>query len=65
MESKTARLLNTENGTEISKKSHAEFLFEYQKSILLTLSEQGVINAVQCQQCLERLVKEQIPSVHS
>lgn len=55
MENKTARLLNTENEAEINNKSHADFLFEYQKSILLALAEQGVINVVQCQQCIEKL----------
>ncbi|WMJ22948.1 hypothetical protein RBG61_13290 [Paludicola sp. MB14-C6] len=47
--------IDVENDMEVNRKSQAEFLFEYQKSVLLNLSEQGVINDIQCQQCIEKL----------
>lgn len=55
MNKKTARLVEVENQVEINKASQAKFLFHYQKAILLTLSEQGVINGLQCQQCIDKL----------
>ena len=52
---RTARLVGVENQVEINKGSQAEFLFQYQKAVLLTLSEQGVIDEIQCQQCIDKL----------
>lgn len=49
------KLVAVENNVEINRKSQVEFLFEYQKSVLITLSEQGVLNDMQCQQCIEKL----------
>lgn len=58
MDEKAIRLISVENAVSIDKNSQEEFFFEFQKSILLTLSEQGVMNATQCRQCTERLAKQ-------
>ena len=36
-----------------------EFLFAYQRAVLLTLQRQGFLNEVQCRNCVQKL-KEQI-----
>ena len=58
MDDKITRLIGIENEIKIDKNSNAEFLFEYQKAVLLTLLEQGVINDIQCQQCFNKLAKQ-------
>ncbi len=58
MDNKVARLVKIENQVEINKDSQAEFIFHYQKSILLTLSEQGIIDEIQCQRCIDKLTKQ-------
>ncbi|MDD4493232.1 MAG: hypothetical protein PHV32_02605 [Eubacteriales bacterium] len=66
MDNKTVRLVEIENQVDINKDSQAEFLFQYQKAILLTLSEQGIINKIQCQQCIDKLIeqlKKTIPKI--
>ena len=55
MDNKVARLVGIENQVDIKKDSQAEFLFQYQKAVLLTLSEQGIIDEMQCQQCIDKL----------
>lgn len=55
MDNKVARLVEIENQVEINMDSQAEFLFQYQKSVLLALSEQGIIDEIQCQQCIDKL----------
>jgi hypothetical protein len=61
MEKKDARLVGIENQVDINKDSQAEFLFQYQKVVLLTLSEQGIIDEIQCQRCIDKLTE----SAHS
>jgi len=58
MEEKIIKLIRKENEANINNKNYCDFVFEFQKSILLNLSEQGVINDIQCQICIEKLVKE-------
>ena len=58
MDNMINRLIGIENKVKIDKNSNAEFLFEYQKAVLLTLLEQGVINDIQCLQCIEKLTKQ-------
>ena len=56
MDSKVARFVGIEN--QINKDSQTEFLFQYQKAVLLTLSEQGIIDEIQCQQCIDKLTAQ-------
>lgn len=58
MEKKVIRLVGIENQIDISKDSQAEFLFQYQKAVLLTLSEQGMIDEMQCQRCIDKLTEQ-------
>lgn len=58
MDNKAARLVGIENQVEIKKDSQAEFLFQYQKAVLLTLSEQGIIDEIQCQRCIDKLTAQ-------
>ena len=44
-----ARLLDIENDREITKETDSQFLFEYQRAILLTLRDRGVLNETQYQ----------------
>lgn len=62
MENKITRLIGIENQVEINKDSQAEFLFQYQKAVLLALSDQGIIDEVQCQQCIGKLTRQFISS---
>ena len=55
IDNKAVRLVGIENQVDINKDSQAEFLFQYQKAVLLTLSEQGIIDEMQCQQCIDKL----------
>ena len=58
MDNKVARLVGIENQVEINIDSQAEFLFQYQKAVLLTLSEQGIIDEIQCRKCIDKLIKQ-------
>jgi hypothetical protein len=58
MDNINTRIIGVENEVKIDKSSNAEFLFEYQKAVLLTLLEQGIINDIQCQQCIEKLTNQ-------
>ena len=58
MDNKVARLVGIENQIDISKDSQAEFLFQYQKAVLLTLSGQGIIDEMQCQKCIDKLTEQ-------
>ncbi len=58
MDNKTARLVGIENLVDINKDSQAEFLFQYQKAVLLTLLEQKIINEIQCRQCIDKLTEQ-------
>ena len=58
MDNKVVRLDEVENQVDINMDSQAEFLFQYQKAVLLTLSEQGIIDEIQCQQCIDKLTKQ-------
>jgi hypothetical protein len=58
MDKRVARLVGIENMVEINKDSQAEFLFQYQKAILLTLSEKGIIDEIQCQRCIDKLTEQ-------
>jgi len=50
MDNKVARLVKIENQTE--------FLYKYQKAVLLALSEQGIIDEIQCRQCIDKLTEQ-------
>jgi hypothetical protein len=58
MDKRVARLVGIENKVEINKDSQAEFLFQYQKAILLTLPEKGIIDEIQCQRCIDKLTEQ-------
>ena len=58
MDDKVITLIEKKFDVNIDKKSYGDFLFEYQKSVLLNLSEQGVINDIQCQLCIEKLANQ-------
>ncbi|MCI8910963.1 MAG: hypothetical protein HFG09_09850 [Oscillibacter sp.] len=53
-----ARLLDIENNREITKETDSQFLFEYQRAILLTLRDRGVLNETQYQYAEENLKKQ-------
>ena len=52
------RLLDIENNREITKETDSQFLFEYQRAILLTLRDRGVLNETQYQYAEENLKKQ-------
>lgn len=58
IDNKVAKLVGIENQVEINKDLHAEFLFQYQKAVLLALSEQGTIDEIQCQLCIDKLTEQ-------
>jgi hypothetical protein len=58
MDNKVARLIGVENQIEIKRDSQGEFLFQYQKAVLLTLSEQGIISEPQYRQCIDKLTEQ-------
>jgi len=58
MEDKILTLIEISEEVDIDKKNNSEFLFEFQKSVLLNLSEQGVINDIQCQICIKKLISQ-------
>lgn len=53
-----ARLLGIENDREITKETDSQFLFEYQRAVLLTLKDKGVLNEIQYQYAEEKLKKQ-------
>lgn len=53
-----ARLLDIENDREITKETDSQFLFEYQRSVLLTLKDKGVLNEMQYQYAEEKLKRQ-------
>ena len=53
-----ARLLDIENDREITKETDSQFLFEYQRAVLLTLKDKGVLNEMQYRYVEEKLKKQ-------
>ena len=53
-----ARLLGVENNREITKETDSQFLFEYQRAILLELKDRGVLNEIQYRYAEEKLKKQ-------
>ena len=53
-----ARLVVTENDREITKESDSQFLFEYQRAILLELKDKGILNETQYRYAEEKLKKQ-------
>ena len=53
-----ARLLGVENDREITKETDSQFLFEYQRAILLELKDKGVLNEMQYRYAEEKLKKQ-------
>ena len=53
-----ARLLDIENDREITKETDSQFLFEYQRAVLLTLKDKGVLNEMQYQYAEEKLKRQ-------
>ena len=54
-----ARLVRIEQGRRITKESDGQFLFEYQRAVLLSLKEGGTLNEAQYR-CAEEKLKEQL-----
>ena len=52
------RLLDIENDREITKETDSQFLFEYQRAVLLTLKDKGVLNEMQYQYAEEKLKRQ-------
>lgn len=52
------RLLGVENDREITKETDSQFLFEYQRAILLELKDKGVLNEIQYRYAEEKLKKQ-------
>ena len=52
------RLLDIENDREITKETDSQFLFEYQRAVLLTLKDKGVLNEMQYRYAEEKLKKQ-------
>ncbi len=53
-----ARLLDIKNDREITKETDSQFLFEYQRAVLLTLKDKGVLNETQYRYAEEKLKKQ-------
>ena len=53
-----ARLVVTENDREITQESDGQFLFEYQRAILLELKDKGILNEMQYRYAEEKLKKQ-------
>ena len=47
-------LLHDQAADEIGQ----DFLFAYQRAVLLTLQRQGVLNEMQCRSCVQKLEKQ-------
>ena len=65
MTDKKERFLQTENEVRIGHNAAPDFLFLYQKAVLLALKEQGTINDLQYQLCVDRLTSQLQKSAHS
>jgi len=52
------RLEVIENDREITKETDSQFLFEYQRAILLALKDKGVLNETQYRYAEEKLKKQ-------
>lgn len=53
-----ARLLDIENDRAITKETDSQFLFEYQRAVLLTLKDNGILNEMQYRYAEEKLKKQ-------
>lgn len=53
-----AQLLDIENDREITKETDSHFLFEYQRAVLLTLKDKGILNEMQYRYAEEKLKKQ-------
>ena len=55
---KQAYLAGIEHGRRITKETDSRFLFEYQRVILLSLMEDGVLNETQYRYAEEKLISQ-------
>ncbi len=53
-----ARLAAIEHDREVTKETDNQFLFEYQRAILLELKDKGVLNEIQYRYAEEKLKKQ-------
>ena len=53
-----ARLRGIENDRKITRETDSQFLFEYQRAILLELKDKGVMNEIQYRYAEEKLKKQ-------
>lgn len=53
-----ARLVGVENDREITKETDSQFLFEYQRAILLAMKDAGILNEMQYRYAEETLKKQ-------
>lgn len=53
-----ARLIKIENDREITKETDSQFLFAYQRAVLLTLKDKGILEEEQYQYAEEMLKKQ-------
>jgi|LSQX01.3.fsa_nt_gb hypothetical protein len=60
MRKTSARMIETENEVQIDKVAHGDFLFLFQKGVLISLNKQGILNNEQCLLCVEKLEKQYI-----
>jgi len=44
---------------KIDKERHADFIFNYQRSILQALVKRGLLTLLQCEKCIEELEHQQ------
>ena len=52
---KRARLAGVEHGRKITKETDGQFLFEYQRAVLLALKDSGVLDEAQYRYGAEKL----------
>lgn len=53
-----ARLFRIEKDREITKETDSQFLFEYQRAVLLTLKDNGILEEAQYHYAEEMLKKQ-------
>ena len=53
-----AQLVEMKNDREITKESDSRFIFEYQRAILMTLKDKGILSKLQCQYAEEKLIEQ-------
>lgn len=53
-----ARLVVVEHDRDVTKETDSQFLFEYQRAILLELKDKGVLNEIQYRYAEEKLKKQ-------